>query len=49
MTAIGGGIVRDTLLGETPPAVVVFGLRVLAIRRHWAAPRPRWTEDQAGA
>ena len=30
-------------------AVVVFGLRVLAIRRQWAAPRPRWTEDQAGA
>ena len=49
VTAIGGGIVRDTLLGETPPAVVVFGLRVLAIRRHWAAPRPRWTEDQARA
>lgn len=30
-------------------AVAVFLLRVLAVRRHWQAPQPRFTEDQAGA
>lgn len=34
---------------QVSTAAVVFGLRVLAIRRHWTAPRPRWTEEQAGA
>lgn len=85
LSGIGGGVMRDVLLREIPlvlrreiyalasavgavlvcigdgldllgiawqdgtAVVVLFGLRVLAIRRHWAAPRPRWTEDQAGA
>jgi uncharacterized membrane protein YeiH len=29
--------------------LVVFGLRIVAVRRHWQAPQPRHVEDQAGA
>jgi uncharacterized membrane protein YeiH len=29
-------------------AVLVFGIRLMALMRHWSAPRPRNLEDQAG-
>jgi uncharacterized membrane protein YeiH len=29
-------------------ALVVFAVRMLALRRHWSAPTPRNLEDQAG-
>jgi uncharacterized membrane protein YeiH len=83
LTGVGGGALRDVLLREIPlvlsdgelyastalagaivvvtaqeldvfgPAVavgaagLVFGLRMLAVRRHWAAPTPRTPPDAA--
>jgi uncharacterized membrane protein YeiH len=85
ITGIGGGVIRDVLLRQIPlvlqrgelyaivslvgavlvcigqgshlisagwlsgSATVVFLLRLLAVSRHWRAPQPRFTEDQAGA
>ena len=49
LVCVGDGVHELGAAWQVATAVVVFGLRVLAIRRHWAAPRPRWTEDQAGA
>jgi uncharacterized membrane protein YeiH len=34
---------------EICAAVVVFAVRILALRRHWSAPHPRDVADQAGA
>ncbi|UQX86713.1 TRIC cation channel family protein [Jatrophihabitans telluris] len=83
ITGIGGGVIRDVLLRQIPvvlqreiyavaalvgaglvclghalgqlhapwliaTAVVVFGIRVVALRRHWSAPTARNLEDQAG-
>jgi uncharacterized membrane protein YeiH len=84
ITGIGGGIIRDILLRQIPvvlqreiyavaalvgallvclghqlklerapwliaTAVVVFALRVLALRRQWQAPVARFDSDQVGA
>ncbi|HEY7045977.1 MAG TPA: TRIC cation channel family protein [Jatrophihabitantaceae bacterium] len=49
LVCIGDGVDRPGAAWQVGTATAVFGLWVLAIRRHWAAPRPRWTEDQAGA
>lgn len=84
ITGIGGGIIRDILLRQIPvvlqreiyavaalvgallvclghqlklerapwliaTAVVVFALRVLALRRQWQAPVARYDSDQVGA
>jgi uncharacterized membrane protein YeiH len=84
ITGIGGGLIRDVLLREIPvvlrreiyavaaligaglvclgravhqlhapwliaTAVVVFAVRLLALRRHWSAPTAPNLEDQAGA
>ena len=83
IAAIGGGVIRDVLLRQIPvvlrreiyavaalagaglvclgravhrldapwligTACVVFALRLLALLRHWSAPKPRNLEDQAG-
>ncbi len=83
IAGIGGGVLRDILLRQIPvvlqreiyavaafvgaalvcighalgllhapwliaTAVVVFGVRMLAVRRHWNAPSARNLEDQAG-
>jgi uncharacterized membrane protein YeiH len=83
ITGIGGGVLRDVLLRQIPvvlqreiyavaaligaglvclgrsisqlhapwligTALVVFAVRMLALRRHWSAPTPRNLEDQAG-
>jgi uncharacterized membrane protein YeiH len=81
LTGIGGGVVRDVLVREIPivlvrgelyavaalagaaavclgkavdllgvswsvaSAVLVFGLRVLAVRRHWQVPQPRFADE----
>jgi uncharacterized membrane protein YeiH len=45
ITALGGGIVRDVILGDTPPLACAdwkyprVALRVLALRHPWRAPR----------
>ncbi len=39
----------QAVVGEIVAVVVVFGLRVIALRRHWSAPHPRDVADQAGA
>ena len=49
LVCVGDGVDLLDAAWQVGVAAVVFGLRVLAIRRHWAAPRPRWTEDQAEA
>jgi uncharacterized membrane protein YeiH len=49
LICLGDGVHLLDAAWQVGVAVVVFGLRILAIRRHWSAPRPRWTEDQAGA
>lgn len=49
LVCIGDGVQRLDAAWQVGAAAVVFALRVLAIWRHWAAPRPRWTEDQTGA
>jgi len=46
LVCIGDGVHLLGTAGQVGVAVVVFGLRVLAIRRHWSAPRPRWTEGR---
>ena len=83
LAGIGGGVLRDVLLRQIPvvlrreiyavaaligailvclgravhqlhapwlvcTAVVVFGVRMVAVRRHWSAPTPRNLEDQVG-
>jgi len=83
MTGIGGGVIRDVLLRQIPvvlqreiyavaalvgallvclgheldllrapwlvaTAVIVFGVRVVALRRQWSAPIARHLSDQAG-
>jgi uncharacterized membrane protein YeiH len=83
ITGIGGGVIRDVLLRQIPvvlrreiyavaaaigavlvcvgravhqlhapwligTAVVVFGVRLIALRRHWSAPTAPNLEDQAG-
>jgi uncharacterized membrane protein YeiH len=83
IAGIGGGVIRDVLLRQIPvvlrreiyavaalvgavavclgravhqlhapwligTAVLVFGIRLMALMRHWSAPRPRNLEDQAG-
>jgi uncharacterized membrane protein YeiH len=83
ITGIGGGVIRDVLLRQIPvvlrreiyavaaligaglvclghaihqlhapwligTAAVVFGVRVIALTRHWSAPTARNLEDQAG-
>jgi uncharacterized membrane protein YeiH len=83
IAGIGGGLIRDVLLRQIPvvlqreiyavaaligaalvcvgyelkvlhapwligTALVVFTVRMLALRRHWSAPTPRNLEDQAG-
>jgi uncharacterized membrane protein YeiH len=49
LVCIGDGVHLLDAAWQVGVAVIVFGLRVVAIRRHWSAPRPRWSEDQAGA
>jgi uncharacterized membrane protein YeiH len=72
LTALGGGILRDLIIGDTPPsafananyliilvqvdtdlysipaatcaAVLVFLFRIVAMLRHWTAPRA-WTRE----
>jgi uncharacterized membrane protein YeiH len=83
ITGVGGGVLRDVLLRQIPivlqreiyavasllgaalvclgdslgllhapwligTAIVIFAVRVLALRRHWSAPTPRNVEDQVG-
>ena len=77
LTATGGGVMRDLIIGATPPAaftnlwylvvpvvaaivtsqaqnmiavtaaVLIFGFRVVALRRGWHAPRA-WHRDPRG-
>jgi uncharacterized membrane protein YeiH len=49
LICVGNGIGGSGAAWQIGTACVVFGLRVLALRRHWSAPRPRWLEDQTGA
>lgn len=46
LVCIGDGVHLLDAAWQVGVAVVVFGLRVLAIRRHWSAPRPRWTDGR---
>ncbi|HEY3632999.1 MAG TPA: TRIC cation channel family protein [Jatrophihabitantaceae bacterium] len=49
LVCLGDGVHQLGAAWQVGVAVVVFGLRMIAVRRHWSAPRPRWTEDQTGA
>jgi uncharacterized membrane protein YeiH len=46
LVCVGDGVHLLDAAWQVGVAVVVFGLRVLAIRRHWSAPRPRWTDGR---
>ncbi len=49
LICVGDGVGLRNGAWQIGTACVIFGLRVVALRRHWSAPRPRWLEGQAGA
>jgi uncharacterized membrane protein YeiH len=49
LVCLGHGLGLLGAAWQIGAACIVFALRVMALRRHWSAPRPRRTQDQAGA
>ncbi len=49
LVCVGDGIHHLDTVWQVSSAIVVFAIRLIAVRRHWSAPRAPFLEDQAGA